>query len=260
MRYGEYAFPVGMRHGDILEALCQGRFQVVYSLTIPEGTTSYTVAHLINQKNHLTGQQVSVKSEGALLPETYFYHRGDQRQALLNRMAESMRKTVEDVWAKRSPFCTVKTPHDMVTLASIVEKETALPAERPRVAGVFLNRLRLGMRLQADPTVVYALTHGEGDLGRALTKEDLALDSPYNTYINAGLPPGPITNPGKASLQAVANPDDTKALYFVADGRGGHTFATSLAEHNRATSVWRNVQRQRRKGKNTHESGRNRTR
>ncbi|HUN52564.1 MAG TPA: endolytic transglycosylase MltG, partial [Candidatus Sulfotelmatobacter sp.] len=177
-------------------------------------------------------------AEGSLLPETYNYSWGDSRAGMLARMAKAMRETLAHLWAGRAPDLPYATPEAALILASIVEKETGVPAERPLVAGVFVNRLRLGMKLQSDPTVDYALSGGKGPLGRELTRADLDTASPYNTYRVDGLPPGPIANPGRAAIAAVMRPAPTKDLYFVADGSGGHAFSQTLAEHNKNVERW----------------------
>jgi len=191
----------------------------------------------------LEGPLTAIPDEGWLLPETYHYSWGDERVDMVLNMAVAMEDAVRDVWAERPKDFVLKTPLELLTLASIVEKETAIPAERPMIAGVFLNRLRKGMRLQSDPTVVYALTAGSGPLGRALTRDDLKIDSLYNTYAIKGLPPGPIALAGLAALKAVVNPAQTDALYFVADGSGGHVFAKTLKQHNRNVAKWRKFKR-----------------
>jgi UPF0755 protein len=179
-----------------------------------------------------------------LLPETYHYSWGDSRADLLKRMQTAMQTAVKAAWDKRSLSLPLDNPKQALVLASIVEKETSVPQERARVAGVFINRLIANMRLQSDPTVVYALTQGSGALGRSLTRADWKFESPYNTYVNEGLPPAPIANPGKASIEAVVNPEQHDFVYFVADGTGGHAFAKTLAEHNRNVARWRDIMKQ----------------
>jgi len=179
------------------------------------------------------------------LPETYHFHYGDSRTAILQRMREAMRETLAELWPERAQGLPIKSPEEAVILASIVEKETGVAGERPLVASVFVNRLEKGMRLQSDPTVAYALMQANGALDRALTRQDWKFDHPYNTYVYAGLPPGPIANPGRAALQAVLNPAESDYLYFVADGSGGHAFAKTLAQHNRNVAKWKQIKRQR---------------
>lgn len=241
LKAGEYALPAGISIDGVLSALRQGK-TVVHRLTVPEGLTSAEVVELVRDEPGLSGTVAEVPPEGTLLPETYHFSHGDTRQALIDRMRAGMRQAVAEAWKERAQGLPLATPEQAVTLASIVEKETGLPAERPRVAGVFLNRLAAGMKLQSDPTVIYALTDGQSDLGRPLNRADWRYESPYNTYVITGLPPGPIANPGRASLAAVLAPERHEYLYFVADGGGGHAFAKSLGEHNRNVARWREVQ------------------
>ncbi|NKB57885.1 MAG: endolytic transglycosylase MltG [Alphaproteobacteria bacterium] len=246
LKAGEYAFSAHVSSAEALNQIRNGRV-VIRRITIPEGFTSLQVAALIDAAPGLEGALDAVPAEGTVLPETYDYIYGDTRTALVRRMVEARSTTLDTLWKSRADKLPFTTPHAAATLASIVEKETASPDERPRIAAVFINRLRRGMRLQSDPTVVYALTAGKGPLGRRLTRADLAIDNPYNTYVIKGLPPGPITNPGAASLAAVLQPAETKELYFVADGNGGHAFAKTLREHNRNVARWRRLQRSLRK-------------
>jgi UPF0755 protein len=249
LKAGEYRFPARISPQAVLEKLAAGDV-VQRQVTVPEGLTSTQVVELLSSVEGLDGALAAVPAEGTLLPETYAFTLGDSREALIGRMRAAMDAALAELWAKRSPDLPLATPQEAVTLASIVEKETGVAAERPRVAAVFVNRLKLGMALQSDPTVIYALTggkaasvaNGEGILGRSLTRADLQADHPYNTYRNPGLPPGPIANPGRASIQAVLNPPATKELYFVADGTGGHAFAETLDEHNRNVAKWRKLQ------------------
>ena len=215
---------------------------MVRRLTIAEGITSAEALEEIEHADGLEGAIKETPAEGSLLPETYSFSWGDSREAMVRRMQKAMSETLEALWQARAPDLALETPEEALVLASIVEKETAKAEERPRVAEVFLNRLRHRMRLQSDPTVVYALTHGKGALGRALTHADLNSGSRYNTYLVDGLPPTPIGNPGKASIMAVLHPAAGDDLYFVADGSGGHVFAKTLAEHNHNVARLRQMQ------------------
>jgi UPF0755 protein len=240
LKAGEYAFPAGVSPKRALAIVVSGK-TVARALTIPEGLTSHEVVRRIREAPALTGEIAEVPDEGELLPETYHYQRGDSRSELLQRMRASMDRVVAELWPERAQDLPYDSKQAAVTLASIVEKETAVPDERALVAGVFVNRLERGMRLQSDPTVRYALTDGETDLGRPLTRADWKVEHPYNTYRISGLPPGPIANPGRAALEAALNPAETEYLYFVADGSGGHAFAKTLREHNRNVAEWRKV-------------------
>lgn len=243
LQAGEYEIQAAASIRDILNQIANGR---VYQrkITVPEGLTSRAIADLLNADPSFAGEPVTaVPAEGALMPETYNYTRSETRQAVLDRMQKAMTDETARIWQDRAADLPFKTPQEMVVFASIVEKETGLAAERPRVAGVFINRLRLGMPLQSDPTVIYALTLGKKELGRALLSKDLKTPSPYNTYMNKDLPPGPIANPGRASLEAAANPERHDWLYFVADGSGGHAFAKTLKEHNKNVTDWRKISR-----------------
>lgn len=235
---GEFRFPPGVSQKTVAEMLVNHEV-VNRFVTIPEGLTSTEIFALIEQADGLTGPMPQLPPEGSLLPETYQYVRGDARSSLIRRMTVAMDATVAGLWETRSENLPYATPGEAVILASIVEKETGVAGERARIAGVFVNRLRKGMRLQSDPTVVFALTGGRVPLGRALTRRDLKIDHPYNTYGIDGLPPGPIANPGRESLAAAMNPAQTEDLFFVADGTGGHAFAETLAEHNRNVAKWR---------------------
>ena len=248
LKAGEYAFPPKISMREALGILKQGN-TVVRRLTIAEGLTSTEIVALVAAAEGLSGETGPVPPEGSLLPETYHYSWDDERAALVGRMSKGLDEALAELWPKRAENLPIKTPEEAVILASIVEKETGVPEERPLVASVFVNRLRRGMRLQSDPTVVYALTQGNGPLGRALIFRDLEVDNPYNTYKYAGLPPGPIANVGRAALEAVLNPAESSFLYFVADGTGGHAFAKSLSEHNKNVAKWRKIQRQQRNNK-----------
>jgi UPF0755 protein len=245
---GEYAFPPAVSARGAMRILQSGKV-VARNLTIPEGLTALQVAAMVGAAEGLEGElpPADKLGEGTLLPETYQYVRGERREDVVVRMRRAMDETLERLWRGRSEDTgPLTSPREALILASIVERETGKAEERPRVAAVFLNRLRRGMRLQSDPTVVYGLSKGSGTIGRPLTRADLAIDHPYNTYIHAGLPPGPIANPGRDSVAAVLQPAKSKDLYFVADGTGGHAFARTLKEHNRNVARWRRVQRQQR--------------
>ncbi len=242
LRAGEYNFPAGVSMRGAVDLLLSGE-TVVHRLTFPEGLTSAEALALIAGAEALDGEAGPVPPEGSILPETYHYARGDSRAELIARMRRDMEKALAGLWLKRADGLPLDRREDAVILASIVEKETAVPDERPLIASVYLNRLEKGMRLQSDPTVVYGLTGGKAPLGRALTHQDLQTANPYNTYLNAGLPPGPVANPGRASLEAVLDPAETEYLYFVADGSGGHTFAKTLQAHNRNVAKWRRAQK-----------------
>lgn len=233
----ELAFPAHSSLQQVLHILRTAP-PVQHLLTIPEGLTAVEIARLINTAPALTGK-VAPPKEGAALPQTYAYVRGMNRAAILARAEAAMRTTLAKLWAGRAKGLPIDTMREAVTLASIVERETALPAERPMVAAVYLNRLRIGMRLQADPTVIYAASHGLGTLDHPITDAELADPSAYNTYRHAGLPPGPICAPGIASLTAVLHPATTKDLYFVANGKGGHAFARTLAQHLKNVARYR---------------------
>jgi UPF0755 protein len=242
LKRGEYAFNAGMTMNDIENELIAHRV-IRYKITIPEGLTSEQVVDRLNEDTVLTGDVREPPREGSLMPDTYYFERGDTRLSIVSRMAKIQTKAVEEIWKARSPDLPIKSPWEMVTLASIVEKETGKTEERPRVARVFINRLDKHMRLDSDPTIVYGLALGKGTLGRSITKADLNQSTPYNTYIIDGLPPGPICNPGKAALEAVAKPARSKDLYFVADGTGGHAFAETLDQHQKNVARWRQIEK-----------------
>ena len=242
LKRGEYAFKASVSMNEIENELI-AHHVVRYKLTIPEGLTSEQVADRLREDPVLIGEIREPPREGSLAPDTYYFERGDTRLSILSRMAKMQAKAVDEIWKGRAQNLPIRSPWEMVTLASIVEKETGKPGERPRVAGVFVNRLEKHMRLESDPTIVYGLVRGKGTLGRSITKADLTQPTPYNTYLIEGLPPGPICNPGKAALEAVANPARSKDLYFVADGTGGHTFAETLDQHQKNVARWRQIEK-----------------
>ena len=241
---GELEFPAGASLREVLHILRTAK-PIQHLVTIPEGLTAIQVAALLDRTPLLDGV-VAVPPEGSLLPETYAFDRGTSRAALVERATKAMRRMLDRAWAARSPTLPLDSPHDALVLASIVERETAKPEERPRVAAVFLNRLRQGMKLQSDATVAYGASGGAGALDHGLTRSELDRDDPYNTYRIPGLPPGPIAMPGAASLRAVTQPMQSNELFFVADGTGGHVFARTQNEHLRNVAQWRDVERARR--------------
>ena len=242
LKAGEYLFPARISLYDVLLKLAKGDI-LYHRLTIPEGLTSFQVAQMVNLLPHLNGEDLSDIPEGSLLPETYTYKLGDSKQEIITHSQEAMGKILDKAWRLKDDDLPLKSPKELLILASLIEKETSLPNERRIVASVFVNRLRKGMRLQTDPTVIYALTQGKGELGRPLYRKDLKFESPFNTYLNYGLPPEPICNPGIESIMAAAQPEVTDFLYFVADGEGGHNFATTLREHNSNVKSWRKANR-----------------
>jgi UPF0755 protein len=240
LRAGEFAFPAEASVRQVLSVLREGR-PVQRRLTIPEGLTARQIATLIERAEGLTGE-LPVIAEGALLPETYAFSFGDTRASVARRAAEAMDQTLAEAWASRSGNLPLRSAREALILASIIERETGVAAERGLVAGVFVNRLRRNMPLQSDPTVAYAAGQGM-PLERPLTRADLERDHPFNTYRNRGLPPGPIASPGREALRAATRPEATEFLFFVADGTGGHAFARTLEEHNRNVARWRALQR-----------------
>lgn len=242
LKAGEYEIPSGASMARILADIRAGRV-VRHLLTVPEGWTSEMAADVVARDIVLKGVAVP-PPEGALLPETYEVRRGEDRAAVLQRMQDAQTKLLGQLWPDRQPGLPFVKPQQAVTLASIVEKETALPSERPRIAAVYINRLRAGMRLESDPTTIYGISRGR-PLGRGITRAELTAKTPYNTYQMTGLPPTPIANPGRAAIEAVLNPPKTDELFFVANGQGGHVFASSFAEHQKNVARWREIERQR---------------
>lgn len=244
LKSGEYRFKSHASIADVVATMMEGKV-VQHAFTVPEGLTSEQVVARLLAEDALAGQIREIPREGTLLPETYRFTRGMTRDQLIQRMQSEHRQLLKEIWEHRSPDLPVKTPDELVTLASIVEKETGRDDERTRVAAVFVNRLKRKMRLQSDPTIIYGLTGGKGALGHALTRSEMDQPNPYNTYQIDGLPPGPIANPGRASLDAVANPARTKELYFVADGTGGHAFSDSYDQHVKNVAKLRGIERAR---------------
>ena len=243
IKAGEYEVPAHTSMHALVELLQSGKV-VQRRLTIPEGMTTPEVLELVRKTEALTGNITLDVKEGDLLPETYFYSRDDTRDGLLLRMKEAMEKALDEAWRKRAAGLPLANKREALILASMIEKETAVPSERTRVAAVFINRLRRRMKLESDPTTIYGLTEGKAPLGRDLTRADLQSNTPFNTYVIAALPRGPICNPGRASIVAATNPARDRSLFFVADGQGGHAFATTLPEHNRNVERWRQIQRE----------------
>ncbi|ABS13305.1 endolytic transglycosylase MltG [Brucella anthropi] len=261
LKAGEYAIPAGASMRDVMNILISGK-SIMYPLTIPEGLTVKQIFDRISADPTLVGDMPKdMPPEGSLFTDTLNFTRGTTRSEIIDRMVASQKKLVDDAWAKRGSDLPIKDKNEFVTLASIVEKETGIASERPHVASVFVNRLKKGMRIQSDPTIIYGLFGGAGKPSdRPIFKSDIEKPTPYNTYVINGLPPTPIANPGKAALEAVANPLDTEDLYFVADGTGGHVFSKTLQEHNANVRKWRsveqqkNIEQQNNSGSNTNQS------
>ncbi len=245
LKSGEYVFSKQATLGDVISTLLDGKV-VQHTVTVPEGVTSEQIVHRLLEADMLAGNIREIPREGSLLPETYKVVRGTPREQVIQRMQQAQRRVVQDVWERRMADLPLRTPDQLLTLASIVEKETGRPEERTRVAAVFINRLKQRMRLQSDPTIIYGLVGGKGTLGRPILKSEIEQPTPYNTYIIDGLPPGPIANPGRAALEAVANPARTKELFFVADGSGGHLFAETLEQHQRNVAKLRSFEQSQR--------------
>ena len=245
LKAGEYRIPPYASAKEILDILVSGQ-TVSRRVTIPEGKTSRQIFDILAQTQGLTGDLPDPPANGMLLPETYTFSYGMPRKIIVDRMLSGMRRTIDELWPGRDDDLPYTTKEEALVLASIIEKETSVGAERPRIAGVFINRLRKGMRLQTDPTVIYAITDGTMELKRRLTHSDLQTPHPFNTYRNKGLPPAPICNPGRDSIQAVLKPQKTNEIYFVADGTGGHVFARSFDEHRRNIMNWKKVRKQKR--------------
>ena len=242
IKAGEYLFKQNASLSNVVDILISGK-QVLHSITLPEGLTSEQIIQRLRDDDVLVGNVNTVPPEGTLMPDTFKFARGTSRDTLIRTMQQEQKKIVAEVWAHRAPDTPIKSPYEMLTLASIVEKETGRADERPRVAGVFVNRLLKNMPLQSDPTIVYGLVGGKGTLGRGILRNEIDQRTPYNTYLISGLPPGPICNPGRAAMEAVANPSRTKEIYFVADGSGGHAFAETLDQHKQNVLRWRQIEK-----------------
>lgn len=241
LRAGEYHFPAHVSPKQANEILAKGE-TVKRFVTLPEGLRSSEIVERLGKTEGLTGEIEVIPADGSLLPETYQFSFGDSRQSILNRMHAAQEKLLGDLWPDRASDLPFDTEQEALTLASIIERETGIPAERARIAGVFVNRLTKGMRLQSDPTVAYAVSP-DHRLDRPLSRGDLKVDNPYNTYVYAGLPPAPIANPGRDAIYAALHPAKTDEIYFVADGSGGHAFARTLKEHNRNVQHWRKLEK-----------------
>jgi UPF0755 protein len=250
LKAGEFQFSKAASVRQVLDTLISGR-GILQKITIPEGLTSLQIVDRLRAEPGLSGEITTIPPEGSLLPETYRFSRGTGRQDILDQMRTEQGKVLLALWEARDPTLPLKSPEEALTLASIVEKETGRQDERARVAAVFVNRLRKGMRLQSDPTIVYGIVAGQGPLGRPITRADIDGKTLYNTYQIDGLPPGPICNPGRASLAATLNPPTTQDLFFVADGTGGHVFTSTLKDHNAAVQNWRKIEKSRQGGATT---------
>jgi UPF0755 protein len=243
LKPGEYAFQKNASLRDVIGTMVEGKV-VQHAVTVPEGLTSEQIVGRLSDNDIFTGSVHEIPREGTLLPETYKFPRGTSRDQVIQRMQREQKRVVAEIWERRSPDVPVKTPDQLVTLASIVEKETGKPDERSRVAAVFVNRLKQKIKLQSDPTIIYGLVGGKGTLGRPIKRSEITQPSPYNTYVIDGLPPGPISNPGRASLEAAANPARTRDLYFVADGTGGHAFTETYDQHQKNVAKLRAMEKQ----------------
>jgi peptidoglycan lytic transglycosylase G len=243
LKPGEYSFQKTASLRDVIATIVEGKV-VQHAVTIPEGLTSEQIVARLSDNDIFTGSVRELPREGTLLPETYKFPRGTPREQVIQRMQQAHKRVLAEIWERRNQDIPVKTPEQLVTLASIVEKETGKPDERSRVAAVFVNRLKQRIKLQSDPTIIYGLVGGKGTLGRPIKRSEISQPSPYNTYVIDGLPPGPIANPGRASLEAAANPARTRDLFFVADGTGGHSFSESLDAHQKSVAKLRAIEKQ----------------
>jgi UPF0755 protein len=243
LKPGEYLFQKSASLRDVIGTIVEGKV-VQHAVTIPEGLTSEQIVERLSDNPIFTGSIREIPREGTLLPETYKFPRGTPREQVIHRLQQAQKRVLSEIWERRSQDLPIKTPEQLVTLASLVEKETGKPDERTRVAAVFVNRLQKKMRLQSDPTIIYGLVGGKGTLGRPIKRSEITQPSPYNTYVIDGLPPGPIANPGRASLEAAANPARTRDLYFVADGSGGHAFSDNYEVHQKNVGKLRAQEKQ----------------
>ena len=243
LKPGEYSFHKSASLRDVIGTIVEGKV-VQHTVTVPEGLTSEQIVSRLGDNDIFTGSVREIPREGTLLPETYKFPRGTTRDQVIQRMQQAQKRVLAEIWERRNPDIPVRSPEQLVTLASIVEKETGKPDERSRVAAVFVNRLRQKIKLQSDPTIIYGLVGGKGTLGRPIKRSEISQPSPYNTYVIEGLPPGPIANPGRASLEAAANPARTRDLFFVADGTGGHAFTETYDQHQKNVARLRTIERQ----------------
>src|SRR4051795_8481274 len=242
LKPGEYSFQKNASLRDVIATIVEGKV-VQHSVTIPEGLTSEQIVARLSENDIFSGAVQEIPREGTLLPETYKFPRGTTREQVIQRMQQAQKRVLAEIWERRSQDIPIKTPEQLVTLASIVEKETGKSDERSRVAAVFTNRLKQKIKLQSDPTIIYGLVGGKGTLGRPIKRSEITQPSPYNTYVIEGLPPGPIANPGRASLEAAANPARTRDLFFVADGTGGHAFTETYDQHQKNVAKLRALEK-----------------
>ena len=243
LKPGEYSFQRNASLRDVIATIVEGKV-VQHAVTIPEGLTSEQIVTRLTDNEIFSGSVREMPREGTLLPETYKFPRGTTREQVIQRMQQTQRRVLAEIWERRNPDVPIRSPEQLIVLASIIEKETGRADERSRVAAVFVNRLRQKMKLQSDPTIIYGLVGGKGTLGRPIRRSEIQQPSPYNTYVIEGLPPGPIANPGRASLEAAANPARTRDLFFVADGSGGHTFTETYDQHQKNVVKLRALERQ----------------
>src|SRR6476646_10806461 len=243
LKPGEYSFQKNASLREVIGTIVEGKV-VQHAVTIPEGLTSEQIVARLSDNDIFAGSVREIPREGTLLPETYKFPRGTTRDLVIQRMQQAQKRALAEIWERRNPEIPTKTPEQLITLASIIEKETGKADERSRVAAVFVNRLRQRIKLQSDPTIIYGLVGGKGTLGRPIKRSEISQPSPYNTYVIEGLPPGPIANPGRASLEAAANPARTRDLFFVADGTGGHSFTETYDQHQKNVARLRTIERQ----------------